>query len=455
MAEKIVYNIFMDRVAIQDLWGWFNNKDRRPLIIRGARQVGKSTLVRLFAEKYKLELLEINLEKVKLSSVTKDDFEINTLLDELQLKAKKRITPRTLIFFDEIQESPHLLKFLRYFYEERPKLAVVAAGSLLEIALKRENFSFPVGRVEFYHLGPMSFTEFLWATDNHLLVEKIKALDYSQAVVDEAKKQLVNYYYIGGMPRAIKTFVDENSLFSVREIQEQIIQTYIADFPKYNSRINVDRVERVFYSIISQLGKKIIYTKLEKDGKSREIRKALELLIDARVVLKCSHSDANTSPLRGEMDESVFKIYFLDIGLVNAIMRLEFDTIDMEMEGNFNSKGMIAEQFVAQHLAYLHNARRGPELYYWLKDKGIQKGEIDFLIQNKEAIIPIKVKSASVGHLKSLYYFSRDKKKNKAIKISMEDYSSQRVSHKINNDNVELNLVTLPHYAIEEIYSVF
>jgi predicted AAA+ superfamily ATPase len=445
----ICYTVTMKRIAESHLTDWFKKKNRQPLIIRGARQVGKSTLVRLFCESQKLKLLEINLEKTKLISASADEIDIQKILDEIQLKTRKRIDTSTIIFFDEIQESPALLKSLRYFYEERPELAVIAAGSLLELALKKENISFPVGRVEFYHLGPMSFTEFLWATDNNFLHEKLEELDFSQSLVDYAKAQLKNYYYVGGMPRAVKTFVEEKSLVTVREIQTQILQTYIADFPKYNSRIQVDRIERVFNSTITQLGKKIIYQKIDPGSKARDTRRILDLLIDARVLLPCRHSESNSTPLAGEVDESIQKIYFLDVGLVNAMMRLDLEIIDQEMKNNFNTKGMIAEQFVAQHLAYLNNQYRGPELYYWLRDKGSQKGEIDFIIQKDSQIIPIEVKAAEAGHLKSLFYFSKEKKKNIGVKVSLDNYSKKISTHKINNEKIEITLVSVPQYAIE------
>lgn len=444
----------MKRHALGDLSLWYKSKDRRPLIIRGARQVGKSTLVKLFVDEEKLELLEINLEKTKLQSVLKDSFEINELLDEVQLKTRTKITDKTLIFFDEIQESPQLLKFLRYFYEERPDIAVIAAGSLLEIALKKEDFSFPVGRVEFYHLGPMSFSEFLMATKNDFLLDKIRSHDISEVVSAEAKRLLAYYYYIGGMPKAIDTYVKTGSIATVRDIQEQIIQTYIADFPKYNSRINVDRVEKVFYSVATQLGKKTIYQRLDNEAKSRDIRKAVELLIDARVLIQCFHTEGNSSPLKAEKDDSIFKLYFLDIGLLNAIMRLEFSQLDEDMKQQFSTKGFLAEQFTAQHLAYLGNERRGPELFYWLKDKGAQKAEVDFLIQKQNQIIPVEVKSTSVGHLKSLFYFLRDKKLQNAFKVSLDSYIKIRSSHKIQDQNIEVHLTNIPHYFIEEIYKL-
>ena len=299
----------MKRRAEQDLFEWFHRSSRMPLIIRGARQVGKSTLVKLFCESQKLELIEINLEKEKLKSANAESFSIQNILDEIQFKTKKILNSRSVIFLDEIQEQPKLLSSLRYFYEERPDVAVIAAGSLLEIALKSENFSFPVGRIEFYHLGPMTFTEYLWATNNQFLSEKIGNLDFSPGVHESAKEELRKFYYIGGMPKAVKTYVEEKSLISVRRIQDQILQTYIADFPKYNARIQTERIQRVFSSTILQLGKKIIYQRIDPNAQARDTRRIIELLIDARVLLPSYHSDGNSVPLMGESDSSIQKLY--------------------------------------------------------------------------------------------------------------------------------------------------
>ena len=364
------------------------------------------------------------------------------------------MTSQSVIFLDEIQGQPKLLSSLRYFYEERPDVAVIAAGSLLEIALKSENFSFPVGRAEFYHLGPMNFTEYLWATGNNLLSEKINNLDFSPGVHELAKEELRKFYYIGGMPKAIKTYVEEKSLISVRRIQEQILQTYIADFPKYNARIQIERIQRVFTATIVQLGKKVIYQRIDPNAQARDTRRIIELLIDARVLLPCYHTDGNNIPLMGESDSSIQKLYFLDVGLMNSLMRLDYETIDQEFENTFNTKGIISEQFVAQHLAYIHGGATSPELFYWLRDKGSQKGEIDFLLQKKNQILPIEVKSTATGHLKSLFYFAKEKKKKDAIKISLEPFSKEKFTHKIDHIPFDINLVNLPLYAVGSILSV-
>ncbi|MBK7890125.1 MAG: ATP-binding protein [Bdellovibrionales bacterium] len=441
----------MKRLAEEHLWAWFNKPHRAPLIIRGARQVGKSTLVRLFCERYGFELIEFNLEKGRLRSTKSENFDLHELLDEVQLRAQKRITGKTILFFDEIQEDPALLSRLRYFLEERPDIAVIAAGSLLEITIHSENFSFPVGRVEFYHLGPMTFSEFLHATQNDILLEKLQALDFSETVVSLCMDELRKYYYVGGMPRAVRTYAESKSLVDVRDIQEQIIQTYVADFPKYNSRINLARVERVFHACAHTLGSKVIYQKLDPDSKSRDIKRVVELLIDARVLLRCTHSAANQSPLKGECDLSVYKLYFLDIGLVNALLRLDLDTLDREFKNGFSTKGYLAEQFVAQHLVSINGNTVPPELFYWLRDKSAHKGEIDFLVQTQHGgnVVPIEVKAQKGGRLKSLIHFMHEKKWNVAVKVSTEPFSLTPFKSAVDRDPVTFELLHLPLFAIE------
>jgi len=373
------------------------------LIIRGARQVGKSTLVKLFCENESLDIIELNFEIEKLVSINKEEIELQEIIDE-------------------IQESPKLLKYLRYFYEKAPQLKVIAAGSLLEIALKTEDFSFPVGRVEFYHLGPMTFQEFLWATGDELLEDKISKLELSDAVHTAALKALRAYFYVGGMPEVIKKYVETNSIVDVRELQSQLLQSYQADFPKYNKRINSSRIERVFASLAYTVGEKIIYSKVDNDSTSRDTKRVVELLIDARVVLPCYHTSGNSSPLRGEIDERIFKTYYLDIGLLGAMLNIDYNTIDMEFSNNFNFKGKLAEQFVAQHLAYVNGPTNTPSIFYYLRDKSAQRAEVDFLIEMNTAVLPIEVKASKSGHLKSLQLFCKDKQTKTAIKTSLNAY---------------------------------
>lgn len=440
----------MRRHAESFLKSWHCNKNRRPLIVRGARQVGKSTLVHIFAQSQNLELIELNLEKTKLKSLENSDIHIPSILDEVQIKTKKRLNANSLIFFDEIQESPKLIKALRYFYEERPDLAIVSAGSLLEFALNEADMSFPVGRVEFCHLGPMKFSEFLLATGNEYLLEKIESQSLTAELHEIALHHLKNYYYVGGMPFCVKLFAESNSLAEVREAQNQILQSFAADFPKYNTRIASSRIQNVFYACSLQVGKKIIYQKLDPDSQSRDTRRILDLLVKARVLMPCYHSDANSIPLAGESDTSVQKIYFLDVGLLNAILNLDLHALDAEMKNQFNSKGIMAEQFAAQHLAYIYEHSRSPELYYWLRDKNMQKSEVDFLLQQGLRVLPVEVKSSKAGHLKSLIWFAEHKKSSSAIKLSLEPFSVQKLAQPL-----DTQLYSIPLYAVESLFKLF
>lgn len=433
----------MKRKALTDLARWYSEQDSKPLIIRGARQVGKSTLVKLFCEEKKLQLIEVNLETTGLKSINSDSFIIQDLLDEIQFKTKKIIDSNTVIFLDEIQESPRMLKFLRYFYEQAPSIKVIAAGPLLEMALKTENFSFPVGRVQFYHLGPMSFQEFLWATNNHFLDQKLGKFEFSEALHETAIKALQTYFYTGGMPEVVQSYATSKSLIKTRELQSQILQSYLADFPKYNYRINAHRISRVFSGLALNVGEKVIYKKLDTESKSREVKRILKLLIDSKVIIQCLHSSANYPPLLGESDLSTFKTYFLDIGLLGSLLNLAPNAIDYELQSNFNIQGKFAEQYVAQHLYFFNGPKSPPLLHYHLKDKGSQKAEIDFLIEKSSSIYPIEVKSSATGHLKSLLYFCKKNKSQFTYKFSLAQYSE--VSHFAESTT----LINLPLYAVE------
>lgn len=439
----------MQRYSLADINHWYQKKDRPPLIIRGARQVGKSTLVRQFCAANKIDIIEINLEKTRLSSTQSQHFEIQKLVDEIQLLFKKKIEPGSLIFFDEIQEDPQLLKLLRYFYEEAPQVPVIAAGSLLEIVLGREQISFPVGRVEFLNLGPMSFFEFLKALDQEFLIEKMQQLEFTPALHAVSMEYLKVYTYTGGMPKVVDRYRETKSLLEVRGLQNQIVETYKSDFPKYANRINLDRITRVFESAATHLGRKVKYQEIDEQSKARETRRVLELLTQARIILMCYHCEASGTPLWATEEQDIYKLYFLDIGLVNAIHGLDYRSIENEISEKFVTKGFLAEQFVAQHLNSFYGSALTPRLNFWLRDKGASKGEVDFLIQHRNQIIPIEVKASAGGQLKSLFYFSSEKQIHKAIKISTHPFAYKTISHIVNKKNHSINLIELPFYAIE------
>lgn len=436
----------MKRVYESDLLEWYQLKDRKPLILRGARQVGKSTLVRLFAEGSDLDLIEINLEKKQFQSLKTEQFDIHDWIIEIESIAKKKITQKTLIFIDEIQVQVKALAMLRYFYEERPDVAVISAGSLLEIALHNEEVSFPVGRVAFMWIGPMSFGEYLMAIGSYDLYQRILENNllelHHQMLLDELKK----YYFIGGMPKAIKTYLETKSFIDVRTIQDEILQTYQEDFPKYGKRINTDRLTNVFKQLSFHLGKKLIYQHLDRESKSIEVKKCIELFIKANILIPVYHTDATGIPLKAQIDTNVFKIFFLDIGLVNCLHEFSWNGFNKIFDETFTTKGFLAEQFVAQHLAYLLNKKSHPELMYWLRDKNINKAEIDFLTNRENEILPIEVKSQHGGKLKSLKVFAHEKNCSNSFKLS-KHWFEKEILKITETKNLEVD--SWPLYAVE------
>lgn len=441
----------MKRIYEDDLSKWYLANDRKPLILRGARQVGKSTLVRLFAEKSGLDLIEINLEKKQFHSLKAENFDIQDWIIEIESIAKKQFHQKTLIFIDEIQVQVKALAMLRYFYEERPGIAVISAGSLLEIALHNEEVSFPVGRVSFMWIGPMTFGEYLMAQGSTDLYQRILENNllelHHQMLLDELKK----YYFIGGMPKSIKTYIETKSFIEVRAIQEEILQTYQEDFPKYAKRINTDRLTNVFKQLTFHLGKKLIYQHLDRESKSIEVKKCIELFIKANIIVPVYHSDANGIPLRSQVDTNVFKIYFLDIGLVNCLHEFSWDGFNKIFDETFSTKGFLAEQFVAQHLAYHLNKKSLPELTYWLRDKNINKAEIDFLTSARGEIVPIEVKSQTGGKLKSLIVFAEEKNCLKSFKLSKKWFEKNTLN--ISEGRI-LEVDSWPLYAIEGLIRI-
>jgi len=437
----------MRRIDENYLKLWFTRHDRMPLIIRGARQTGKTTLVRQFAKENEIQLIEINLEKIRLNSLNSSELNLKVLLEEIEYKHNITLGKKTLIFFDEIQESPKLVEALRYFYEDFPELAIIGAGSLFELVISKEQITFPVGRVEFYYLTPMTFSEFLLAMEQDKLEEAVRNLSVKEFMHNDLIEWLKKYFFIGGMPKAILTYKESHSLHAVREVQEKIIETYKSDFPKYGPRVNYKRLERIFLQAALQIGEKIILQNLDRESKAHSIREAIELLIDAMIILPTYHSECSGLPLNAGTDYSISKLFFLDVGLMNAISRLDYDSIGQ----NFLTKGKVAEQFVAQHLQSFNGKHIAPELRYWLRDKAKRNAEVDFVIQKQNKIMPIEVKAEEGGKMKSLLYFCQEKKCQQAILLNSLFESHKTIKAKINENDVEIQIHSLPLYLTESL----
>ena len=449
----------MKRKVAQNVNRWFSSKGRKPLVLRGARQVGKSTMVRLFAEEHGLDLLEVNLERHRDMDRVFASLDVGVILSNLEAIVGKRVGPRTLIFLDEIQATPHALEALRYFFEDRPELPVVAAGSLLEFALSREAFSMPVGRIQYLFLQPMCFSEFLEAIDPASL-EWLDSLNFEEAFPQEAHKRLTNrlrqYLLTGGMPEAVKCFAETQDFAAVASIHNGILNTYVDDFSKYARQADLGDLQRLFRNLPLHLGKKTKYVHLLPDAASAHARRLLELLIKAQVALPVYGSDCAAIPLRSGMNPRVLKLFFLDVGLVSRLLGQDWIDINSLQEKALVNEGPLAEQFIAQHLTLDSTFETPPELFYWLNESKNANAEVDFVVSQGNLILPVEVKAGKTGTLKSLHLFCGRRNFRHAVRFDLSPPSVHEIDTQVTNKRgsdlcSRYLLHTLPLYAVEKL----
>lgn len=451
----------MQRQQLQFLQTWLKNKKRKPLVVRGARQVGKSTLVELFAQEHHVKLCNVNLERYpELASIFagKDPRQI---LQQVEFLPKmKTISDDTLLFLDEIQAVPEAIPALRYFYEDMPDFPVISAGSLLEFALADHTFSMPVGRIQYLHMGPMTFTEFLSATGEEKLAGFIHQYELGQEIGDVIHQRLLqllrSYYFVGGMPEAVSVFADSgHSYKAVSEVHNSIIETYRDDFPKYAGSRNLTRMLNVFNFAARNVGVKIKYSNISSQDQSVTIKKDIELLAMARVISKVVHSHCSGLPLQADTKERVYKLLFLDIGLMNAICGLDWLNIVQMDEKKMINQGAIAEQFVGQHLQAMLSDKPNRELNYWLREGKSANAELDFVVGVRGKIIPVEVKSGATGTLKSLHQFIGTKSAQLAVRFDLNQPGQQQIDTKIKvnkkTERVQYQLLSLPLYLVERL----
>ena len=423
---------------------WLRSTHRKPLVIRGARQVGKTWLVRHFAQQHKLRLVELNFEKNPKLAAFFNTNEPKQIVQNLESYLVTDIKPQEcLLFWDEIQAVPELLAKLRWFAEEMPDLPVIAAGSLLEFVLEEHTFSMPVGRISYMYMEPLSFEEFLIASGYDKLVQYLEAFEWGTVIPEPLHEKLMmlfkEYVYIGGMPAAVSDWLEHRSLSLLSQVHRDLITTYRDDFSKYNGRIDKTRLDEVMTSIPRFLGEKFIYSKVNPDIKSAQIKPALDLLCQARVCHRVTSAHANGIPLGAEVDKRCFKTIFLDVGLCSAMLDLKMDQITSLSDLTMINKGGIAEQVVGQLLRTINQPYIEPELYYWLRE-GKGSAEIDYVIQHGTRIIPIEVKSGTTGTLRSLHLFMDLKE----IKTAFRIYSGQPHSSE--------TLYSIPFYLTGQIH---
>jgi predicted AAA+ superfamily ATPase len=435
----------MYRKSIQYLQKWEKSKFRSPLLLRGARQVGKTWLVRTFGEQFP-NFIEINLEEnpeyIELFKRNKGNPQ--QILNTLQImKEHKSVEGATLLFIDEIQESPDALLSLRYFKEKMPDIHVIAAGSLIEFALKK--ISFPVGRIDFYHIFPLDFEEFLLASKQSQLVKLLNQnpmKDIDPLLHEQLMKEFKTYTALGGLPEVIHAYITTKDLEQTQAIQQKLIISYRQDFNKYSSETEIKYVRSVFDSIPIQLGQKFIFTRVAPETKSRELHLGLNLLIDAGLAYKCYHSSGNEIPLSAEIKENKFKVFFFDTGLVQRLMGRPLKTLILEAqnESEFANQGSICESIVAQQLLSLTPSNETPELYYWLREAKSSSAEVDFLLAKEDKILPIEVKKGSRQSFKSLKIYMEEKNNPMGFVVSSDPFE-------IKKDH----LVKVPFYLLHRI----
>ncbi|MEA2083214.1 MAG: ATP-binding protein [Thermodesulfobacteriota bacterium] len=450
----------MQRQQLQFLHTWLHNKNRKPLVIRGARQVGKSTLVELFARQNQQTLCNVNLERhPELSDIFsgKDPEQIIQQIEFLPNMGS--IGDDALLFLDEIQAVPEAIPALRYFYEDMPEFPIISAGSLLEFALSAHTFSMPVGRIQYLHMGPMTFSEFLLAMDEKSLENFINHYEPGQKIGEIVHQRLLHllrsYYYIGGMPEAVAVFVDSRSYKDVSEVHNSIIETYRDDFPKYAGSRNLNRMLNVFNFAAGNVGVKIKYSNISRQDQSLTIKKDIELLAMARVIGKVVHSHCSGLPLQADIEEKVYKLLFLDVGLMNAICGLDWRSISQMDEMTLVNQGAIAEQFIGQHLQAILADKPNRELNYWLREGRSTNAEVDFVIGLGGSLIPIEVKSGATGSLKSLHQFMGTKQAPLAIRFDTKLPATHQIDTVINvkkqRKHVKYPLISLPLYLVERL----
>ncbi|MDP2752507.1 MAG: ATP-binding protein [Rhodocyclaceae bacterium] len=452
------------RHQCQILTDWHQSKNRKPLIIRGARQVGKSTLVELFAQQQHLSLLNVNLERHPALSNIFASNDPALILQQIEVLPRMgRVGHESLLFLDEIQSVPEAIPALRYFYEERPDLPVISAGSLLEFALSDHSFSMPVGRIQYLHMGPMTFSEFLAAMGEDALHALITHYQWGNTIGEIAHQRLLqllrSYFFVGGMPEAVAVFANSQSYREVSDVHHSILETYREDFPKYAGSRNLSRMLDVFNFVARHVGSKVKYSNISRQDQGATIKKDLELLIMARVISKVVHSHCSGLPLQADIEEKIQKLLFLDVGLMNALCGLNWRTFSQQDDMKLVNEGAVAEQFIGQHLQSLLAQTPNRELTYWLREGRSSNAELDFVIGLNGHIIPIEVKAGATGSLKSLHQFMGSKSTSPlAVRFDASPPSISRVDAVINTDKqqktVNYQLLSLPLYLVERLAEV-
>jgi predicted AAA+ superfamily ATPase len=407
---------------------WVTDPSRKPLLLRGARQVGKTFAVRALGKTF-TKFVEINCEELEhdCELVFAKDLNPERIIKELSLVAGQTIVPgETLLFLDEIQVIPRVILALRYLYEKMPELHVIAAGSLLEFSL--ESIGVPVGRIDSFYMYPMTWLEFLMAKKEKLLFDEIMSQELDEPISEVAHNKLLGllgeYFALGGMPEIVQAWIERNDPHLCFKMQQSLLDQYRQDFEKYAKKHQVKYVEILFEQVPRQLGQKFKFSSIPGEFRKRDLRPCFELLVKANVIHPVYHTSAQGLPLGADADLDKFKVLFLDIGLAQGMMGLDLKEWMLNPQQAFTNQGAIVEAFVGQEILAYSHAFEKKMIYYWQQETRASKAEVDYIVQINSGIIPIEAKSGKTGRLKSIReYLLSHPNTPYCIRFSGQNYS--------------------------------
>lgn len=435
--------MYIKRKADLELEQWRNLKKHKPLLIRGARQVGKTRTIREFGKKFDY-FIEINFEeRPLLKELFTNDLSPSSICENISAIFKTIIEPgKTLLFIDEIQECQGALASLRFFYEKMPELHVIAAGSLLEFALS-EIPTFGIGRIRSMFMYPLSFSEYLEGTGEHQLLKKIREAKPSEPLNEvfhtKASDLIRKFICLGGMPEVIATYIETKDMNQCLQLLDDLIISLQADFAKYSKKTPVSRLREVFEAVVSQAGQKFVFTKACAQANIYQVKEALHLLITAGLVVPVTHSSSNGIPLGAGANPKKQKMLVYDTGIFQRIMGLDLSDFLLSKKFDIINKGNLSEQFAGLELIKSESCYQNPSLYYWQRETRNSNAEVDYVITLSQKIIPVEVKAGTKGSMQSLFLFLTEKKLKRGIRISNENFSDY--------EKIEV----YPLYAIENL----
>lgn len=438
--------MYIQRQIDTILSDWKNESPRKPLLLRGARQVGKSSTVRQLGQQFEY-FVEINFEaRPSFKAVFEQDLSPNEICSQLSLLTNTPIIDgKTLLFFDEIQACIPAISSLRFFYEQKPALHLVAAGSLLEFALHQIP-SFGVGRIRSVFLYPFLFEEFLVAHQEHLLANALTTASPQKPLPAVIHQKLLGYFkkflVVGGMPEAVSSYVNDGDFLKVQRILNDLIISIQADFSKYKQRVPTARIAEVFNAIVQQMGSQFTYTFAHTTLSIAQVKEAVELLILAGLVIPVTHSASNGLPLGAEINPKKRKLLLFDTGIYQRFLNLDISQIIIENDFNSVNKGAIAELHVGLELLKSVSNYERIDLHYWHREAKSSQAEIDYVIQLQNDIVPIEVKASKQGSMQSLFVFMSEKNLKRGLRMSLENFGQYQQVH------------VFPLYAVKNIRQI-